>query len=130
MRIKGTDKQAVKGLLARAADLRDYARLYPDVAERIAQLFSAAAEAFEAAGVEVSLRPAETSEAAAARLCSAYDLTAAEAKVALHVAAGGALADFAKTSGISRHTVRNQLRAVFQKTGVRRQAELVRLLSE
>ena len=58
-----------------------------------------------------------------------YGLTAAEAALALALAAGGSLAEHAERRAVSIHTVRNQLRAVFQKTGTSRQGELVALLA-
>ena len=38
------------------------------------------------------------------------------------------LIEIADTRKISRHTVRNQLKSVFTKTGARSQADLVRLV--
>lgn len=58
-----------------------------------------------------------------------FDLTPAEAKVARAVAEGKAIDAIAATSGLSRETIRSQLAAVFGKTGMSRQAELVALLS-
>lgn len=59
-----------------------------------------------------------------------FGFTGAEAKLALYLMAGGSLSAFAKENGISRNTARNQLQVVFQKTNVRRQAELVALLRD
>lgn len=58
-----------------------------------------------------------------------YGLTAAETSLALALGKGGSLADIAAQRGVSVHTVRNQLSAVFDKTGCRRQQDLVRLLA-
>lgn len=41
---------------------------------------------------------------------------------------GSTLQDVAREAGISIHTARSQLKAVFDKTGTTRQADLVRLL--
>lgn len=57
-----------------------------------------------------------------------HGLTPAEARVACAVAAGEAPARLAERTGTSVQTVRVQLRAVYQKTGARRQAELTRLV--
>lgn len=59
-----------------------------------------------------------------------FDLTAAEAGVAARVAAGQTLDDIAAADGKSALTLRNQLRSVMQKTGCRRQVDLVRLLTQ
>jgi DNA-binding CsgD family transcriptional regulator len=57
-----------------------------------------------------------------------FDLTPTEAKVARGLAEGQTVADIALSHGTSEITVRNQLRAVFSKTGMHRQADLVGLL--
>jgi len=57
-----------------------------------------------------------------------FGLTAAEARVAVQLAAGATLVEAAASSGVTHNTVRTQLRGVFDKTGARRQADLVRLL--
>jgi DNA-binding CsgD family transcriptional regulator/PAS domain-containing protein len=72
---------------------------------------------------DVRPRPPE----ATLRFC--FGLTSAEAKVAKAVAAGEMLETVADELEISYATARNQLKAVFQKTGVHRQAELVTLLA-
>lgn len=57
-----------------------------------------------------------------------FDLTPAEAAVAQKIALGQTLEDIAAAQGAARETVRSHLRHVFAKTGVHRQADLVRLL--
>jgi DNA-binding CsgD family transcriptional regulator len=57
-----------------------------------------------------------------------FDLTPAEARVARHVGEGGTIDELAAELGRSRNTVRQQLRGVFAKAGVTRQAELAALL--
>jgi len=59
-----------------------------------------------------------------------YGLTPAEATVAIEVSRGRGLQAVAATLGITLATVRTHLQHVFEKTGTRRQAELVRLLAE
>ena len=61
-------------------------------------------------------------------LREAFGFTATEAGLALDLADGLAAADCAALRGVSVHTVRSQLRALFIKTGLSRQAELVSLL--
>lgn len=58
-----------------------------------------------------------------------FDLTPAEARVARAIASGETLESLAATSGLSRETARSQLKLVFAKTGTRRQADLVALLT-
>jgi DNA-binding CsgD family transcriptional regulator len=62
-------------------------------------------------------------------LRASFGLTAAESRLALRLAAGATLADAADAFGVTQNTVRAQLRAVFEKTGARRQSDLIRLLS-
>lgn len=58
-----------------------------------------------------------------------FDLTAAEARVARGIAEGQTVEAIAEGFGLSRETVRSQLKAVLGKTGLVRQAELVALLA-
>jgi DNA-binding CsgD family transcriptional regulator len=60
---------------------------------------------------------------------SLFDLTPAEARVARRLTVGETAEKIAVTSGVSLNTVRTQLRGVFEKTGCRRQADVVALLS-
>ncbi|WP_028221792.1 helix-turn-helix transcriptional regulator [Paraburkholderia oxyphila] len=57
-----------------------------------------------------------------------FDLTPAEASLALMLTNGLTLDEAAEESGISKNTARTHLRAIFSKTGVARQATLVRIL--
>jgi DNA-binding CsgD family transcriptional regulator len=58
-----------------------------------------------------------------------FGLTFSEARLAAAIASGADINSLAGKLGLSRDTLRNQLKAVFGKTGVRRQAELVAMLS-
>jgi len=57
-----------------------------------------------------------------------FDLTPAEAALALALANGSTLEEAAEELGISKNTARAHLRAIFSKTGATRQATLVRTL--
>jgi DNA-binding CsgD family transcriptional regulator len=61
-------------------------------------------------------------------LAARFGLTLREAEVALALAGGATAGDIARAAGLSVHTVRNQIKAALAKTGMRRQADLVRLL--
>jgi DNA-binding CsgD family transcriptional regulator len=63
------------------------------------------------------------------RLCAAFGLTAAEAKLAARLASGLGIDAAAASLGVSRETARSQLKGVFAKTNTRRQAELAGLLA-
>lgn len=58
-----------------------------------------------------------------------FGLTTAEARLAERMSSGCDLVTAASIIGIGRETARTQLRSVFAKTGVRRQAELTALLA-
>ena len=57
-----------------------------------------------------------------------FNFTPAETALSLQLANGLSLEEAAEALGIMRNTARAHLRAIFSKTGVRRQAELVRLM--
>lgn len=57
-----------------------------------------------------------------------FGLTPAESNLATLLARGLSLAEVSQEQGISQHTARAQLKSIFSKTGVSRQAELVRLV--
>ncbi len=75
--------------------------------------------------VRDAVNKSTVSSAAAKQL---FDFTPAETALALELANGLSLEDAAENLGIMRNTARAHLRAIFSKTGVRRQAELVRLM--
>ena len=58
-----------------------------------------------------------------------FDLTPTEARIAHRIAAGVTVEAIAAEAGCSVGTVRQQLKSVFGKTGVSRQAELVGILA-
>ena len=62
-------------------------------------------------------------------LATLYGLTPAETRVARSVGDGLTIGEIAQETGASVETLRSQLKSIFGKTGVRRQAELVRLLA-
>ena len=64
----------------------------------------------------------------AARLRAEFQLTKAEARLALRLAEGSSLASAAQAFNVKLTTVRSQLQQVFAKTGTSRQTELVAML--
>lgn len=58
-----------------------------------------------------------------------YRLTASELRVLDALAQGGGVSRLAASLGIAEATVKNHLHSLFQKTGTRRQADLVRLVA-
>jgi DNA-binding CsgD family transcriptional regulator len=62
-------------------------------------------------------------------LWRAFSLTESEALLAEALLNGATVADYAMEREVSKQTLRNQLVGVMRKTGTRRQAELVSLLT-
>lgn len=58
-----------------------------------------------------------------------YGLTRTEARLATHLARGDTLEDYCVANAVTANTARTHLKRVFEKTGTRRQAQLVSLLS-
>lgn len=73
--------------------------------------------------------PGVAPTASATTLRALYRLTPAEATIAAAIGGGRPLTDAAADLGISPLTARTHLKRVFDKTGVHRQAELVRLVA-
>lgn len=87
---------------------------WPGFAQQLAMIFV----------IDPDARMRQTTE----RLRLRYGLTPAEARLAWEIVKGGGRKTAAEKRGISIATVRSQLTSIFDKTGVRRQSELVRLL--
>jgi len=110
-----------------ARPLGQYAELYPDIERRLLGVLRSrdpkVLQRLAPLGKIARLR----SEALRERLIARYRLTATEARVAAWLADGGDIAAYAETHGVSAGTVRIQLKSVYAKTGVSRQAALVKL---
>jgi uncharacterized protein YhfF/DNA-binding CsgD family transcriptional regulator len=59
---------------------------------------------------------------------TAFRLTPAEARLAVHLASGASLTEAASIFRVTHNTVRAQLRGIFDKTDLHRQTDLVRML--
>ena len=62
-------------------------------------------------------------------LAALFRLSRAEARLSIGLLKGLSAAECAEQSGVGVATIRSQLHSIFSKTGVRRQAQLVALLS-
>lgn len=60
----------------------------------------------------------------------AFGLTPAESRVAIALAGGAAPTEVAKQRGVGLPTIRAQVRVIFEKMGVRRQAEMASMILE
>jgi DNA-binding CsgD family transcriptional regulator len=82
------------------------------------------------ATVLLFVTPAEPGASVQARATMAqFGLSAAESRLVSALLAGHTLEGYARETGLSRNTARNQLAVVFEKTGTHRQLELVALIA-
>ncbi|WP_421620790.1 helix-turn-helix transcriptional regulator [Alkalilimnicola ehrlichii] len=72
--------------------------------------------------------PAQTRQVDQGLLAELHGLTEAEARVAAELVTGASPGQVAELLGVTDHTVRTQLKAVFRKMRVSRQADLVRVV--
>lgn len=77
----------------------------------------------------VFLRDPESATVSPEQLRSLFGLTRSEAVVAAELARGRSLAQIAAAQGVSPETVRSHLKRLLAKTGTRRQAEAVALIT-
>ena len=90
----------------------------------------AARDIFALASAILIVTPVKPTLAPSAQVIQGlFDLTGAEARIAQMILYGKTISDIARASSTTEGTVRCQLKSVFSKTGVRRQADLVSLLS-
>lgn len=122
-------KQRAHLLVERSVELNRFRKAYPGGAARFREIAEIAPDVLKptlAHVVELMDAPDDDYP----ELAQFFGFTAAETKLAAFLVSGGSLSEFARRNGISRNTARNQLQVIFQKTDVRRQAELVALLRD
>jgi pimeloyl-ACP methyl ester carboxylesterase/DNA-binding CsgD family transcriptional regulator len=76
------------------------------------------------------IAPSSTSTQAGRVLQTSFGLTPAESEICQHLNGGLQLKQIAKTLNISPNTVRNQLQAVFDKTKINRQSDLILMMTQ
>lgn len=103
---------------------------HPPMIAHLVPVRLAARDIFFSASAVLLITPVTRREVPSADIIEGlFDLTPAESRVARGIARGGTIQTLAGISGNSPETVRSQLKAVFMKTGLSRQAELVSLLA-
>ena len=96
----------------------------------VAPVRLSARDVFTRCAAVLILTPVAARDAPRAEIMqSLFDLTPSEARVARGLASGMTVDGIASQSSVSRNTVRARLRGVLEKTGCKRQAEAVALLS-
>ncbi|MGZ3377756.1 MAG: helix-turn-helix transcriptional regulator [Phenylobacterium sp.] len=105
-----------------------YAELYPSIGQRLeAALNSNRPEIRRRLS---ALRAAEVVSQAKRheKLMRDFGLTATESRLATYLGQGGSVAGYAEVFGVAVGTVRSQLKSIFAKTGVNRQAALAAII--
>jgi DNA-binding CsgD family transcriptional regulator len=120
------DEEALNRFLLQPSE--GYAQLYPSILPRLRQAYESGNPMVRQAVVAMARALARAHGNRERRLRDEYNLTPTEVRVAFHIAGGGTVASCAESLAVAESTVRSHLKAVFAKTGVRRQAELQRLL--
>lgn len=138
----GAAEQRIKALvdqLVIASDLHEIScapivirkKAGPPLVIRVLPVHPAAKIPFLGARALLVIAPPEKVRALRqASLMEAYRLTRAEARLAGEIASGESVENIATKFGVSRETIRNQLKSVFSKTGTSRQIDLVLLLNQ
>jgi DNA-binding CsgD family transcriptional regulator len=102
----------------------------PPMIVHLVPIHGAARDLFDRASAIVMVTPVVPAEVPTAEVLQGlFDLTPAEARIARGIGEGRTIDTIAGAFGVSRETVRNQLKAVLAKTGLRRQVELAALLA-
>jgi DNA-binding CsgD family transcriptional regulator len=105
-----------------------YAKLYPSIAARLKAAYDAGHPLVRQVASALGLALERSESHREQRLQQEHGLSPQETRIALHLIDGGTVASAAEALGLAESTVRTHLKAVFSKTGVRRQAALPTLL--
>lgn len=125
-----TDKDRLRQLVIGNDALAAYSKIYPDAFERLIQALDQDDATLMALGDSVIGAQDIRLESVTTVLSGQFGLTRAEAAVSAMLCAGTNLRAIAQARGATVTTVRNQVKSVMAKAGVRRQSELVaRLLA-
>jgi len=109
-------------------NLQEYQKLYPSLIPRLERAVEVG-NPYVRRAVEITAEASRRAEARQEeRLRELFQLTRAQAQIAIFLADGGTIADYAAAANCSVETVRSHLKAIFAKTGVKRQAELAVLV--
>jgi DNA-binding CsgD family transcriptional regulator len=122
------DTQKRRSSLVTGVALGGYAELYPSIGPRM--MAAEQSDNPEVRKLMAGLHEALDRRATRQRdlLMSTWALTATEARLAMHLAEGGSVAGYAELCGVTVGTARSQLKSIFAKMGVNRQAGLVALV--
>lgn len=106
-----------------------YAKLYPSITARLKAAYDSGHPMMRQLAHALSVAVERGEASREQRLRDAHRLSPQEARVALHLIDGGTVQSCAAALAVADSTVRSHLKAIFAKTGVRKQAHLASLLS-
>jgi DNA-binding CsgD family transcriptional regulator len=122
-------EDSVETQLIAIGAVSDYAQTYPSMPDRLRNIVGWLDNNLKAAGLAFMIERIDGETAKVQdEWTTRFALTPAEIRLAAYVVHGGTVAGYAKQHAVSRNTARNQLQAIYGKTGTHRQAELVALL--
>lgn len=104
-----------------------YADLYPSLHRRMEEIADSDSPFVQQFNNDLVAAFRQQEAARQAWIAERFDLSPRETQVALHLAAGGSIREYAAAHGLSDQTVRTQLKSIFAKTGVNRQSGLAAL---
>ena len=115
--------------LTQSSSFGRYAELYSSLPDRVQAILNLSDPKIRQRLKALGMAFARRNERHGAWLPDKYGLTPAETRIAIYLARGGSVASFAQEFGVSKGTVRTHLKAIFAKTGVRRQVALATLIT-
>jgi DNA-binding CsgD family transcriptional regulator len=110
------------------AHLGPYGELYPSLARRLNEIEQTASPAIRRRIAALQAAREDQHEDRQVKLMRQFGLTRTESRITLHLADGGSVAGYAEMFEVSVGTVRSQLKSIFTKTGVNRQAALASIV--
>lgn len=119
--------KAIEDYFKRQPEVIRNAEDNPAALGRLSEIIKWVDSNLRASGFRLSLEPIPAAHDNSAWQ-KRFGLTRAEARLAAHLLGGGTTASYAAKQGLSPHTVRNQLRAIYAKTNTNRQVSLLQLL--
>lgn len=128
-RPKQTELDVIAAELTRSSrSFESYVGLYPDMPDRLKAIWATNDPALKPKITALKLSLAERHKARLSRVASRYRLTPTEARIAIFLADGGSVGEYARHARVSEQTVRTHVKAIFRKTGASRQAQLTAIV--
>jgi DNA-binding CsgD family transcriptional regulator len=128
-RSKQTDLDVIAAELSRSSlSFESYVRLYPGIPDRLKSIWETEDPVLKPKIAALKANLAARQQNRLAHLARRFQLTPAEARIAIFLADGGSVGQYAKKARVSEQTVRTHVKAIFRKLGVSRQGELTAIV--